>query len=326
MDDITLPKALPENGIHSEAIDLHQRLSSLCSEFRGLQLQIIEDASPALAKKFQTVASELTRLCEININQVLGELYLSGHSTYLFTKPLYIAALVLELVKRQEAYHDDLQIDSTKKELLVLSALGHNLGLVAYKEQIYGSLVKLALEDQKKLREEYPQKSADLLKAIGIDQLLVLEVVRSHTVNHESPSDDVMLVRTPFVYAGIAMPQSAMIKPDSFNNPSQEFARMYVEKKLDPTLAGLFLKINGLAPIGSILSFDTNERAVVIKGPPDGDITGSMLRILTNRDGVQRISPGPVFKLDDPDMQMSGIVNHRMFAWSYFSPFMMWQK
>ena len=80
------------------------------------------------------------------------------------------------------------------------------------------------------------------------------------------------MMRTPFIYAGIAMSQNLLAGQRSIDNPSREFARMYANRELDPIYGGLYLKINGLAPIGSILKLESNERAVVVQGPQDENI------------------------------------------------------
>ena len=58
---------------------------------------------------------------------------------------------------------------------------------------------------------------------------------------------------------------------------------------MDPVYGGLFLKINGLAPIGAILNYKSREKAVVIKGPVDDDISASTVRMLTNQNGYSYV-------------------------------------
>ncbi|MCP4984172.1 MAG: hypothetical protein GY935_27170 [Gammaproteobacteria bacterium] len=106
-----------------------------------------------------------------------------------------------------------------------------------------------------KLCEHYPQQSADILKSVGLDQALVQDVVHNHNVVSKNTSRDALLLCTPFIYAGIAIPQVLSVAQCAIDNPSREFARMFAKQELDSVFGGLYLKINGLAPIGSILNF-----------------------------------------------------------------------
>ncbi len=62
-------------------------------------------------------------------------------------------------------------------------------------------------------------------------------------------------MRTPFIYAGIAILQALSVAQRAIDNPSREFARMFAKQELDSVFGGLYLKVNGLAPIGSIMNF-----------------------------------------------------------------------
>jgi hypothetical protein len=95
---------------------------------------------------------------------------------------------LVELIRRYNMYTDDAVIDDSKLEQMVVAALGHNLGLLAYEKRVYESQEEYSVEDKRQLREHYPQQSADILKAAGLDQPLIQDVVR----------------RTSFIYAGIA--------------------------------------------------------------------------------------------------------------------------
>jgi len=122
------------------------------------------------------------------------------------------------------------------------------------------------------------------------------------------------------------MPQFTGIKSRGMLNPCREFAQMFAQKKLDPVLGGLFLKINGLAPVGSIMLFDSREKAMVIAGPDGDNISSSKLRLLTNRSGLQLGRPGETFYLHKTALIQKGLTDHHSFAWSKFAPFTMWER
>ena len=111
---------------------------------------------------------------------------------------------LVELIRRYNLYTDDAVIDDSKLEQMVVAALGHNLGLLTYEKRVYESQEEYSVEDKRQLREHYPQQSADILKAAGLDQPLIQDVVRNHNVASDNPSKSALLMRTSFIYAGIA--------------------------------------------------------------------------------------------------------------------------
>ncbi len=274
----------------------------------------------------EAIAVDLIALCDEQFNQVLGELFLSEHSNYNFTKPLYVAASLVELIKRYRDYESAAPIDDDKRLQLVVAALGYNLGLLAYEKQVYESTEEFTPEEKRQLREHYPQKSAEILQAAGLDKPVIQDVVRNHNIASDNPSADALMMRTPFIYAGIAMPQNLAVASQTIDNPSREFAKMFTNKELDPVFGGLFLKINGLAPIGSILKLESNEKAMVLTGPQKEEISSSIVRMLANRNGVQLMKPGEFYALTNTPTGHRGLADHHHFAWTYFSPHIMWQK
>lgn len=281
---------------------------------------------PDQGGKLETIAAELISLCDEQFAQVLGELFLSEHSNYNFTKPLYVAASLAELIRRYRDYESAAPIDDDKRLQLIVAALGYNLGLLAYEKQVYESTEEFSPEEKRELREHYPQKSAEILKAAGLDKAVIQDVVRNHNVASDNPSQEALMMRTPFIYAGIAMPQNLAVATQTIDNPSREFAKMFANKELDPVFGGLFLKINGLAPIGSILKLESNEKAMVLTGPQNKEISSSIVRMLANRNGVQLMKPGEFYALTKTPTGHRGLADHHHFAWTYFSPHVMWQK
>ncbi len=305
---------------------VHERLGELCINFHQLQDELLQQASAEQGVKLRELATLLITLSLGQLDQVLGELFLAEHSNYNFSKPLYVAASLVELIRRNNLYADAASIDDDKREQLVLAAMGYNLGLLAYEKQVYESHEEFSADEKHQLREHYPQQSGDILKSAGLDQAVIQDVVRNHNVVSDNPSKDALLMRTPFIYAGIAIPQNLAAAKRSIDNPSREFARMFANQELDPVYGGLYLKINGLAPIGSILNLESNEKTVVVKGPQDDNISSSTVRMLTNHNGVQLMRPGEHYRLNKTPTRHRGLADHHHFAWTNFSPHTMWEK
>jgi hypothetical protein len=307
-------------------VTIHERLGDLCIAFHQLQDELLSQADAEKGARLQQLATLLIVLSREHSDQVLGELFLSEHSNYNFTKPLYIGASLVELIQRYNRYAADAAIDDHRLEEMVIAALGHNLGLLAYEKRVYESQEEFSVVEKRQLREYYPQQSADILKAAGLDQALIQDVVGNHNVASDNPSKQALMMRTPFIYAGIAMPQNLSIGQRSIDNPSREFARMFTNRELDKVYGGLYLKINGLAPIGSMLKLESNERAIVVQGPQDENIASSTVRMLANRNGVQLLRPGDNYRLNKTPTRHRGLADHHRFAWTNFSPHMMWEQ
>jgi len=303
---------------------VHARLDKQIYAFSLLQKEICQQAEPTHKNRLIGIAQGLEVLCQENFFQVIGELYLMEKSKYNYIKPLYITASLIELVNRYNAYKPEAPIDGDKKDSLIYAALLHNLGLV--NNNLYNNDKTLSVEERNAVRKNYPQISISMIQNMGFDDNILFETVANHNVASSSPSFEALLLRTPFIYAGIAMSEQSRSATQQIINPSREFAKMFAEKQLDPILGGLFLKINGLAPVGSILVFETLEKALVIKGPDESNISSSQIRMLTNRNGVQFNRPGDKLYLHKIKMNHRGIADHHQFAWGKFAPFTMWQR
>lgn len=307
------------------ANSLHGRLEKQVSLFAQLQTKMLDEASSELTASLDEIITNFTDLCNENIHQVLGELYLSEAKKYHYIKPLYIAASLIELVNRFNQYAPDKAISEQKRVSLVRGALTYNLGLIKEKD-IYQSDKELSEQERIDLRKRYPKQSISILKKMGIEDKVTIDVIKRHNTVVIDPTFDALLLRTPFIYAGISLPESKKAQEDELYNPGKEFTRLYAMKKLDEVLGGLFLKINGVAPIGAILNFETREKGVIIKGPKEDNVTSSLIRIITNKVGVQLNRPGERFHLHEAKIQAKGLSDHHQFAWSKFNPFVVWER
>lgn len=127
-------------SIHYSAPDsIHSRLNKLIIIFLDFQKRIIKQPQPELRQDLSYVANSLKKLCEENIFQVLGELFLSDAHFYSYIKPLYIAASLNGLVKRYNQYYPEQLIPAEKNSKLMQAALMHNLGLLICQHQVYNS-------------------------------------------------------------------------------------------------------------------------------------------------------------------------------------------
>lgn len=310
---------------YSPPDSIHSRLGKLILIFLEFQKQIISNPQPELKEDLNYVCESLAKLCEQNIYQVLGELYLSDYLYYSYVKPLYIAASLKELIKRLNQVQPDQLVTDEKIRHLMQAALLHSLGLLNSRHQNYSHNRKLNSAQRSEILLLYPRASLLMAEKIGVTATDTLDAIKHHNIETLDSSLESQLLRTPFVFAGIAMHRHSQQTADIIN-PTREFTRMFAEQKLDPVLGGLFLKINGIMPVGSILQFDSYEKAVVISGPDESNIASSMLRMITGKSGVQLDLPGEKFRLDQTKLVHKGIADHHQFAWDKFAPFVAWEK
>jgi len=305
---------------------LHGRLEKQIIKYVQLQAKMVDDANMSLKEELDLIIINFIDLCDEDIHQVLGELFLSEIKKYHFIKPLYIAASVTELIKRYNAYEPDKKISNEVKTSLVQAALIYNVGIIQSNKNIYDDSKKLSVEEKQQLRKNYPTQSIATALKMGVADAVTLDAIKNHNMSSDEASFEALILRTPFIYAGISMPENKAILANNLFNPCKEFTKLFAEKKLDPILGGLFLKINGIAPIGSILNFESREKGVVIRGPNNDNVTSSLIRIITNKSAVQLRRPGERFYLHQTKMVQKGLSDHHQFAWSKFAPFVTWER
>jgi hypothetical protein len=311
---------------YSSPDSVHSRLNWLIMTFSAFQKQIISKPDARLQEELKYLSKKLKKLSDENIYQVLGELHLAEAKFYSFIKPLYIAASLNELVKRYNQYNPSNLITEEKNLNLIQAALLHNLGLLNSQYNVYSSQEILTSDQRNEIRRNYPRASVAMAKKIGVTTKDILETIEKHNTESGQSSFEAQLLRMPFVYAGIAMRERNNRESMDIINPTRHFASLFAEGKLDPILGGLFLRINGLAPVGSILLFDSREKALIISGPNEINIASSVLRLITNKNGVQLGRPGEKFRLDRTSLVQKGMSDHHQFAWNKFSPFAAWEK
>jgi len=78
---------------------------------------------------------------------------------------------------------------------------------------------------------------------------LIQDVVSHHNVASNNPSKHALMMRTPFIYAGIAMSQNLLAGQRSIDNPSREFARMYANRELDLSMVVYTSKLTAWRPL-----------------------------------------------------------------------------
>jgi hypothetical protein len=81
----------------SHQSSLHERLAELCINFHQLQDELLNEADAEKGSRLQQIASTLIGLGREQNDQLLGELFLSEHSNYNFTKPLYIGVSLVSI-------------------------------------------------------------------------------------------------------------------------------------------------------------------------------------------------------------------------------------
>ena len=235
--------------IHSFSPDsVHAKIVKLQAMFKVLQQKLVDSPSANLKEDLKRLTLMIATIASENLFQFMGELYLSEKNHYQFNKPLYIAVSLYGLMQRYNDYKPDEKIDSDKAQSLLCAALLHNIGMLRLGNQIKKTLNE---EERSQLRAEYTEESLQTLKAIQLEDSTCYEAIKNHHVDGSSTGINGLLLRTPFIYAGLCMPENTQRGPVTLLNPCKEFTKLFASGKLHPELGGLFLKINGLIPIGA---------------------------------------------------------------------------
>lgn len=80
-------------------------------------------------------------------------------------------------------------------------------------------------------------------------------------------------------------------------------------------------RLQQLATLLIVLSREHSDQ-----GPQDENIASSRVRMLANRNGIQLLRPGDYYRLNKTPTRHRGLADHHHFAWTNFSPHMMWEQ
>jgi len=153
---------------------------------------------------------------------------------------------------------------------LVRAALTMNIGMSALHDQLAVQLQPVS-ELQKTLIRNHPQESVEILRQLGVDDPLWLELVETH---HDAPdpaaeADDSKKLHPAQLLLRMADVFIARISPRASRRglwPNVAVGNLYLESQAyDGKLGAIFAKQFGMYPPGTYVRLKSNETAVVVR-------------------------------------------------------------
>ncbi|WP_404420036.1 HD-GYP domain-containing protein [Marinospirillum sp.] len=227
--------------------------------------------NPGVVKKrVYDIATHIQGLTEYDADALLGAVHLADQFPYHVHHPMQIAVLSELIMER-------LQVEQEVRLSVLAAALTCNLAMNPYQQRLHQQ--KQPLNDQQRaVIEKHPEQSRQKLEAVGVDDVLWLELVAQH---HEKldgtgyprglKDDD---IRREARVLALADVYTAMVTPRPYRNPikhKDSLKNIFTQRgsKFDSKLTLLFLNELGLYPPGVYVRLSNGELAVVVGRTPD---------------------------------------------------------
>lgn len=210
------------------------------------------------------MAQGLLDACEADPDAVLAALHLERQQPYLAIQQLLGATLV-DLTAQASG------MDSAARMTLACAALTRDLGLLPIQAQL-DQQAQLLSPEQKQLVQSHPERSVQMLCALGVSDPEWLAIVRQH---HERAhgSGYPQQLRGPDILWGarllsIADSYGAMVTPRSNRKgllPRDALKTLFIERMrlYDDALVQLAIKTLTMHPPGSLARLSSGELVVV---------------------------------------------------------------
>ena len=247
-----------------DTINLFQyRLKAIFGEIAKPSGAIVKDQVSKFAQDVQV-------LCVEDFDAALGALHLDNEGQYSHIHPIHTALLVELIGKR-------LGLSDVERQSIIAAALMANIGMVELQELLH--LQKEPLSARQ--REEvwgHPESSVQLLKAAGVDDVLMLETILSHheRIDGSGYPNGLSGTAIPISVRMIALADtySAMVTPRAYRAEMQAkeaVKEIFLKrgKEIDESLAHVFIKELGIYPPGAFVRLENGEIAVVIRRGKD---------------------------------------------------------
>jgi HD-GYP domain-containing protein (c-di-GMP phosphodiesterase class II) len=243
-----------------------ETLESIKSTLRDIILNIYKNMKADYNRTILDLAGDVQNLCRDNVDPALGALILDQEAHYIDLHPILCAILIEKLTKRRKIPEQD-------RLPFIAAALTQNIGM--WHEQDILSTQTTPLSDkQRKVINEHPYKSREIMKTVGIDDKAWLDTILFHHERIDGKG-------YPSGLSGDAIPESArmLALADIYSAmilPRQYRDGLYVKKALrdifmqrgstvDESLAQMLIKEIGIYPPGAFVMLNNGEVAIVLK-------------------------------------------------------------
>ncbi len=249
--------------------DFFENLSH-CAVFLQRFYEAARLGDSSLVDDFKELVKRLVQLQSTRPDECLAAIHLYYRLPQSLLQPIYTAWLCKIL-------SDLAYIDTGHIEPLMAAALTANLGMYHYYDKLISSNEKLTLQ-QNVLINTHPLKSLMLLRGIGINDQLWLEVVEQHHERGDGSGypkglsrDDIRVEASLYgladSYLGLIMPRAFRPRAEPLD-AWQRLSKFNVAD--DDEILGLFLKYATIYPPGGIVELRSKEIALVLNRDTGG--------------------------------------------------------
>lgn len=214
----------------------------------------------------QDFSSDFLNLCEKDANAALGAVHLCHNHPYTICHPLH-SAILSELIAKRLGY------ESEKRIPIIAASLTANLGMLDLQEILHHQQTPLT-EDQKERIKHHPEESIKMLKAAGIEDAYLLQIIKQHheRINHNGypyQLGKAAIIEGAQIIA-IADRYAAMVSSRSYRKSltSKDALREFFlqkNKEFDERLTLTFISELGVFPPGTYVTLKNGETAVVVE-------------------------------------------------------------
>jgi HD-GYP domain-containing protein (c-di-GMP phosphodiesterase class II) len=305
-------RSQPRAGQKEEQPAFFEQIFELCQGVDRLIDRCISRPEAELAGQLRGYAVQIHQVCDLCPDGFMAALHLEYGVSYSAVHALQ-TALYGEILARIQGWNRSDRISLTCAGLTI------DLGLIELQRKTLNHQQGPLTPDQRRQIRDHPLRGAELLRSMGVDDILWLRTVLQH---HErldgsgyplgihgskiSESARIMAIADSF---------SAMIKPHGHRKEllaQQAIRDLFVEAGLtiDQQLAELFVKNVGLFPPGSYVQLKSREIGVVLRR--GRKIQAPIVLRLTNSQG----NPAPqriLRDVTDPEFAIMGTIPHSRY-------------
>lgn len=237
------------------------------------EIIVHEPAHPKkkVSDKFFDLSNTIIKLCELDIDAVMGWIHLGQVSDYAAKHPLQCAVFNLVLAKK-------LGINGRRLNSIICAAITANLGMYQLQHSALLSHQGALTESQRERIDKHAMRSVVLLKRNGILDKLWLEIILQHHEKLDGTGYPRKLKGKRFVVEGrmlgLADRYCAMISSREYREamtPSDALKRLFRVSgpEVDVKLTSVLIKEIGIYPPGAVVELVNKEIAIVTRRGED---------------------------------------------------------
>lgn len=244
-------------------------LDSFYQALYGIHQDLMEQKRPqGLSFEIRNIAIRLPLLALRKPAALLGAAHWPHHEPSMSLGQALRSAVLIAVVAQQQ-----LRLPAPQLQATLCAALTANLSLTKMQDELY-QLPRPLSEVQRRRMQSHPQKTAQLLELLGVEDELWLEAVRQHHERLDGSGYPQGLqgkaIGLGARLIGLADTYMAMTSPRQYRTPLSPRQAMREllggeNQQLDARLGKAFLRSLGVFPPGSVVALDNGDTAVVIE-------------------------------------------------------------